>query len=86
MDWVPLFLCPFFMFCPMLSLEEAPAFCCPQVRGGPLVVSLFLYVIHRNVTTLTDIVIKLYKGNLRKRIRSLSYILITCIRTIINKR
>jgi hypothetical protein len=30
-------------FCPMLSLEEAPALCLPQVRGDPPAVSMFLY-------------------------------------------
>jgi hypothetical protein len=35
------------MFCPVLSLEEAPALCLPQVRCGPPIVSGFLEVVYR---------------------------------------
>ena len=36
------------LFVHVLSLEEVSALCWPQIRGGPLVVSVFLYVVHRN--------------------------------------
>ena len=31
----PVFHCPLSIFCPMLSLEEIPALCWPQVKGSP---------------------------------------------------
>ena len=42
------------MSCPMFSLEKAFALCWLQVTSGPTVVSVFVYVIHRNVNPLTS--------------------------------
>ena len=30
-----IFLCPLSKFCPVLSSEEAPTFCCPKLREAP---------------------------------------------------
>ena len=45
---VSVFYCPLSMFCPVVYSENTPAPCRQQVRGGPPVVSLFKYVVHRN--------------------------------------
>ena len=38
----------FSLFFLVLSSEEVPALCWTQVRGGPSIVQVFLYVVHRN--------------------------------------
>ena len=37
------------MFCLVLSSGKTTAVCFPQVREGPLIVSVFLHVVHRNL-------------------------------------
>ena len=50
-----MFQYPLSTLCPMLSLEEVPALCCRQVKGGSPIVSVFLYVVHRNFKPLRSL-------------------------------
>ena len=43
-----IFPCPLSMFFPVLSSEEVPAFCLPQVSGGPPIVPVFIHLVYRN--------------------------------------
>ena len=47
--------CALSLFSPVLSLEEIPAFCWPQVRGSSPVLSLFVYMVHKFVSPCTAI-------------------------------
>ena len=60
-----LFRCSLSMFCHVLSLEETPALCWPQVREGLPVVSMFIYMVHRNFST-PDTVISGMKREVKK--------------------